>query len=843
MTVYPYDNVDFECDKSLPDSRERAKIPVDTNLICISLTGVRCRLSAEFGEEIMNTGKSFASIIALAASLASGVVHAQDADQADGSVEERPVAVNEIVVTAQRREESLSKVPVSVSAFNSDVLEERNITSEQDLASLVPGLVVKSGQNSNQLSFTLRGQTLDPFSGSSPAVLTYVNEAPVTPGNTASAFFDFASLQVLKGPQGTLFGRNATGGAVLYETKKPGNSVGGFVTMRAGERDLVQLQGAIDLPVSDSVKFRFAGDYAEQDGYLRNANTGNTLGDTESLSGRITMVIEPSATFRNTTVAQYSDFGGTEGAGGLYSYHLCGETNAGYVLTATLACVYDTPIVPGIGDGPPGPGTWPGGVQGYLEYQQANPFDVWLTYDLPHKAHAAYVVNTTEIDLNDNMTVKNIFSWADSFARTPGILSGSPFNSLNLYNESGLGNGPPGGEEFDARSWSNELQLQGETADGTLEYIVGAFYSDTTKKEYIPVIVGPEQAIQDALGGPLADIAYNYRLTDESKAVFAQVNYHITDSLTATLGGRYTWEKLTLNQIEGSLFNLDGSTPLPQSASLSDPAWTFNLQYQASPSSMVYFSQRGSFRAGGFNGAVVPFNDANFFENETTYDFEFGYKFNGYLGNVPTRFNVALYRQYVENAQHSIFFLVAGNPAAFTVNVPEKRIQGIEMDANFVASNWLEFGFAGAYTDAKFTKPIVDLSAATGVDGFVIPFDTYTDAPKWAGSVYAEVGLPVPDSWGDMKLRADVFGQTSTYFSNNGGTITPRTQLPGFVTVDLRLGWNEIMGSGLSAAVFAKNLLNEFYYNSGYVEGGSGGFNTAIPGEPQTIGAELTYRF
>jgi iron complex outermembrane receptor protein len=88
-----------------------------------------------------------------------------------------------------------------------------------------------------------------------------------------------------------------------------------------------------------------------------------------------------------------------------------------------------------------------------------------------------------------------------------------------------------------------------------------------------------------------------------------------------------------------------------------------------------------------------------------------------------------------------------------------------------------------------------------------------------------------------------VFGQTSTHFSNNEGSITPRTKLPGYATVDVRLSWNEVMGSKFSVAAYAKNLLDEFYYNSGYVEGGSGGFNTAIWGEPQTFGAEVTYRF
>ena len=137
--------------------------------------------------------------VAMVASLAASSAFAQEMSEAEdqgvvaSEVEAESVLRSKvIVVTAQRREQSLSEVPVSVSAFNADVLQDRNVTSEQDLASLVPGLIVKSGQNSNQLSFTLRGQTLDPFSGSSPAVLTYLNEAPFTAGNTSTAFFDFS---------------------------------------------------------------------------------------------------------------------------------------------------------------------------------------------------------------------------------------------------------------------------------------------------------------------------------------------------------------------------------------------------------------------------------------------------------------------------------------------------------------------------------------------------------------------------------------------------------------------------------------------------------------------------
>ena len=169
--------------------------------------------------------------------------------------------MQEIVVTAQRREEKLSKVPISVVAYNAEALQTRNIASEQDISFLVPGLQVKNGQNSNQLSYSMRGQSLDPFSGTSPAVLPYLNEAPYNPGNTATAFFDLGSVQVLKGPQGTLFGRNATGGAVLYTTPMPGDEFGGYVIARGASREFVQVQAAVDLPIiKDKLAIRLAFD-------------------------------------------------------------------------------------------------------------------------------------------------------------------------------------------------------------------------------------------------------------------------------------------------------------------------------------------------------------------------------------------------------------------------------------------------------------------------------------------------------------------------------------------------------------------------------------------------------
>jgi iron complex outermembrane recepter protein len=784
----------------------------------------------------------------------------------------------DIIVTAQRREEKLSKVPVSVVAFGAEMLKTRVINSEQDMGSLVPGLLVKNGQNSNQLSFSMRGQTLDPFSGTSPAVLTYINEAPYIPNNTSTSLFDLGSIQVLKGPQGTLFGRNATGGAVLYSTPMPGNEYSGYLTLRGAERNSFQAQGAVDLPlVPDKLAIRLAFDYTKGDGYIKNINTGNTLGDKNSKSGRATIVFSPTEVFKNTIVVQYARVRGTEGTGNLYNYYTTGgigsqfintgrsstlNTN-GFQLTSTLDTVYNvlSPFILNkngdqIGDSnlSPGPayapGRFPGGVAGYAAWSRANPYKIWLEFDLPHRASNTFVSNTTELDASDALKIKNIFSYMKGFSRTPGNLAGGPFGALWLYNDpnntTGLsGPGGPGGQTFKSTAISEELQIQGSTADDKLDYTAGVYYSKTKRFEIIPVFVGSDldPVTAGAFGLP-ADIDYTYHAKNSSKAVYAQFNYKITDQLTVTAGGRYTWENVSLAQAPGNVFG--DTTYIPQTRKLSAPAWTASLQYQIDNNNMIYLSQRGSFRSGNFNGTVAPVIAApntNFFGNEYVKDLELGYKFNGRVAGAPAHFNVAAYGTIVKKAQHAVYAVIQGNPAGFTLNVPEAKIKGVEVDGGIGVTSWLDFSFNAAYTDAKYTKNVVNMEGLTGQPGYFITFTSYPDTPKWSGSLAADFKVPVPESLGEMVFRVDAYKQTKTFFSSNEGSVTPGTSLKGYTTVNLRYSWNEIMNSGFSLGVYVRNVADKLYYISGYAMGASGGYNTGYPGEPRTFGAELSVKF
>lgn len=763
-------------------------------------------------------------------------------------------ADNDIVVTAQRREEKLSRVPVSVVAFDAEALQTRAITSEQDIGILVPGLQVKNGQNSNQLSFSMRGQSLDPFSGTSPAVLTYLNEAPYNPGNTATAFFDLGSIQVLKGPQGTLFGRNATGGAVLYSTPLPGNDFGGYVILRAAERDYGQMQAAIDIPlIQDKLAIRLAADITRGDGYVTNVNTGNTLGDKNSRSGRATILFTPSTSFKNTTIIQHDDVKGTEGAGNVINYHSVPTNpadpstqfvsdgtnhvfnNTGVLWDYTLAAIY------GGNDGPAGPGFFPGGPEGYAKFSHDNPYKTFLQYDLPHRAKNTFVSNTTEIDVSDNVKIKNIFSYMKGNAHTPGNLGGGPFGSLWLFKLAGINaTGAPGGQTFKSNIFTNELQIQGNAFDDRLDYTAGVFYSKQRRFEIIPINIGA-----DVVPGGIADISYAYRNRESSRAVFAQASYKITDQLTATLGGRYTWVRVGITQAPGNVFGVDpNSAAATQSKKLSAPAWTASLQYQIDSNNMVYFSQRGSFRSGNLNGTVAPFTDpltgkpANLFKNEKVHDFELGYKFNGRVGGAPLQFNIAAYKIIVKDAQRALYAVVGGAPAGFTVNVPQAETKGIEVDANVGLTDWLDLGFNFAYTDAKYTKSTVPIPFVG-----TLAVDSYPDSPKVSGSANATLKFPVPADFGLLHLRADYYGQTHTFFSNTNGTSTPGTRLDGYSTVALRLDWKEIMQSRVSAALYVRNLADKVYHISGYALGASNGVNTWYPGEPRTFGAELSVKF
>ena len=300
------------------------------------------------------------------------------ADTADAT--QSSSGLEEIVVTAQRRSENLEKVPVSVTVLTSEQLAERQITSSTDLQRAVPGLTVRQVANQNDLVFSLRGQSVDPYSFSSPAVLPYIDEVPFN-SLSAGSIYDMESVQVLKGPQGTLFGRNVTGGSILYTTVKPGNELGGFVTARAGNFGLVEGVFGIDIPiVSDKVLLRLAGDAKHQDGYVYNLYRGQWLGQIDNYAFRPTLVLKSD--LRDWLIRLWPSsitLAAITQVILLTNAYACGSTNNGIPLATSAGCLYGPTLDAAIGV----PGAWeptqrraipkayPGGIVAFGPYAQS----------------------------------------------------------------------------------------------------------------------------------------------------------------------------------------------------------------------------------------------------------------------------------------------------------------------------------------------------------------------------------------------------------------------------------------------------------------------------------------
>jgi iron complex outermembrane recepter protein len=783
-----------------------------------------------------------ALLASYAVSRAAGV-DSPSPDQAASTHAPDSAELQEVVVTARRRDENLERVPVAVAVLNGAQLVTEGVKTQTDLQTAVPGLSVRQTEQQNQFNYSIRGEGVDAFSNSRPAVLPYINDVQVST-NGASSLYDIDSVQVLKGPQGTLFGRNATGGAVLFNTAKPTNEFGGYATVRLGNYDLKEFQGAVNLPlVSDKVLLRLAGDIDDQAGYQRNIFNGTDLGAVSRRSGRATLILRPNDQLENTTVYEYDSAGGNNVGLELYSVYPVGAKNNGVPLATSAAALYGPGLDQAIGV----PGAWnaylaahpgvpSGGLLAYVAQQRAmGPYVADLDYPSLHSSHSNYFANTTTYDVSPDMRIKNILGYANSGSRDIEDLDGSPYTveeQLNTLNQ--IGNA------VDISQGSEELQLLGKTLNHNLDYIVGLYFATETDKNFqdldafdlTPVLPPPNHSDAD------------YQVRDATQAVYMQGTYALGEltginGLSATAGYRYSWEQIHFNQLP-----LSQNFGAPkESANFSDPSWQDGLEYQVNPNLLVYVENRGSWRGGGFNGAAPPVlatasGGGNLFLPETTHDVEVGVKYQGTgLFGRPTLLNIAVYNQWVSNIQRVVYLTINGTVSAVTANIPSAVVRGVEIDGKSSLTDWLEIGGNVAFTDAEFTAASVDLFSQ------VSTFGPFPDTPRVSGSAFALVRLPTPDYIGAMSIRGEVYAQTNQYFSSQNSSASPGTSLPGYALLNFRFDWHNVAQTNLNVSAFVKNATDKGYYVGGLAQGAAFGSNSALPGVPREYGLELNYKF
>ena len=751
--------------------------------------------------------------------------------------------LEQIVVTAQRRSEKLERTPVAVTALTSTALTKQAITTETDLQSATSGLLVRQGTSSNQLNYAIRGQSIDVFSNSQPGVLPYFDEVQ-DDNRSASAFYDLQSIQVLKGPQGTLFGRNDTGGAVLITSAKPTNDVSGFITTRAGDYGYTETLGALNIPiVNDKVLLRIAGDYEHRDGYVHDVYSNTTPGTVLHEAGRVTLEVKPTDWLQNTTVIDYIHSGGTDTPSEIYNAYAPGSTNNGVSLAATASEFY-SPFLNKLFGFPEAynlylaanPKADPLGIGDSVRQQKLHGPN-WV--DAPgsylHRSDNTIVSNVTTVDLGDETTLKNIFGFERSSAVDYTDAGGAPYQ-LELTLHEGLNS--------DFTDFSDEVQMLGKTLDDQLTYVTGFYYLSSTNYGGVGLsVLGAQPFI------PITNTLYFYNLPSTSYAGYAQGTYDLSrftglQGLGFTAGLRYTDQDYSEAELPGSaVYGLPGlSNHLSQSNT--KLSWQFGLQEQLNPHLLLYVVSRHSFRSGGFNPTVPPIaGNANTggpgFEPETTTDVEVGAKYEGQLASVPFRLNGDGFNQWVSNAQRIEYILdpTTQSVTGLTVNVPQAEITGFEANGEIRPARWLDLGLSVTYTDARFTN------GATEVFGKPTEFGPYADTPRWSGSVFAELSDDLPRDYGRASFRTDVFAESKFYYSNLNNTVAPGTAIPGYGLVNFRVALDNIKNSGFSLAGYVRNAFDHPYYTGGIPSGPALGFNSVQPGQPRMFFFEGTYKF
>ena len=788
-------------------------------------------------------------------------------------------AVEDIIVTAERTDTKLSKTPVAVTVLSGDLLAKSQIVTESDLRTTAPSLGVRSSVSSNQLNYTLRGQSTDAFSDNRPGVLPYFNSVQVGGAGAASAFYDLDSVQVLKGPQGTLFGRNATGGAVIFSSKKPDKKFGGYLSGLVGNYNTYKVESAINIPIlPDTILLRVAGFYQKRDGYQYNLATKSRIGNIEKYGFRGSLTIKPSSLITDEFVIDYYHPDGGGNAPVLYAL----DNKAIFpVFVDTAHGLYSGVPMPGaetvnsafgplrsgsdaaftaffLAQGaPPGtnlagayaaflathPSALAGGIAAELAAQRARgPFTVNVTGPDTSRSRNTLITNTTAIDIGNNTQIKNILGYTD--LRTTNEINSS--GTVFIIDSQTA--------TIKAYQFSNELQIIGKSVNGSFSYVMGGYSAaETTNVSFASFIfdlapfatAGPSRAAPQCL---IYTQCNDYRRKNKTYAGYAQGTYNLSDAsgmrgLSATAGARYTSEAVSLDYLAkssgfGALAFFPNAAAYQKSI-FKNVSWTFSVQEQLYPNTLLYVANRRSYRDGGFNGVLFPLKGdgaagGNAYNTETVTDLEGGIKFNGQLGFAPLTANLAVYTLWKKNAQQVFFGLdVLSSPAAFSVNVPKARVTGFEFDTSIRPLSWLRLGGAVNYTNAKFTDNL------TAANGFVKPFRTYPDTPKWSGNVSVDVAVHVAERM-QVIAHSDIYAQTSVAYASDAN-FNPTAYLPGYSVTNFRLGLESSDGWSITANL--KNVFNRVYYAGGLAVAELLDFNSAIPGDPRTFTVESRFKF
>lgn len=704
----------------------------------------------------------------------------------------------DIVVTAQRREQSVQDVPIAITAVGNKQLETRGVTEAWGLEKIVPNLKVNSGFGNAQPNFTLRGigvANAYDINQASP-VGVYMDDVYLANRSShGQGLYDLERVEVLRGPQGTLFGRNTTGGAINMITRAPSlRGAQDFAEVGYGDHNTVRAQAAVEATlVEDQLGIRFAGNLVKGDGLFKNVSPGaKDAGAQNLLQGRISIRARP------------------------------GDGDVEFRLRGYAGRSRDSQV-PVTG----GPSANPG--LGFFEINEnrAGDFDT-DTYG---------IALNSKWNINDKIALTSITSYDGGKQRLEHGADGSPIDSLFVLRRGYF------------KQWSQEVRVNYQTHDLTL---IGGFYrgQDTVRVNNDYLLGGALFGLPFSLGFD----NHRFRQIRDSTAVFAQGDIAFTDRLTLTLGARYTWDKARFRDGVAFQFLLPGlsfdgpRTRVAQSVyDPADPTQTrplslddankaltgrVALAYKLEDGTLLYASYNRGYRAGTYNGGSysTPLG-VNFIDPEKVNAYEVGAK--GKIGSLT----YSLAGFYYDYTGQQLVNVEPG-PVSLLANAPSSRIFGAELEIFARVSAWLNINASVGYVNTKYK----DLT----LQGVVLNGNKLPFAPELTAQVSADIRLF------DTNKHKLTFSPSVNYVSSqwftpfngvNGvpGQINSELKQKGYAKVDMTLSYER---GPMTLRAFVRNVFEEKTYQYGLDLRGSGfSYNYLAQDLPRTYGASIRYTF
>lgn len=752
---------------------------------------------------------------------------AQDADPAaDPAAEPAPPpgGLEEIVVTAQRREEKLQEVPISITALTETDLELAGVRDLADIGFLVPNLRLQRAPSfDSAIQATIRGQTQDTLLlDRDPSVGLYIDDIYIPRSRgVLTTLFDTGRVEVLKGPQGTLFGRNTTGGAIRIVTNKPTDELSARIGTEFGDYAYNRLYGYANVPISDWLAVRLSFDAANRDGFTH-VDEQPDLDDLRQEGYRASIRFTPTERVISDFSFDYANVHNNGGGNILRSVRVPSTANtlSGGLMVQELA-------------------------QGGKQDGSRDTFsDLALFSDVDHYG----ISNTTSVEF-DQFTVKNIFSYRSLESEQNFNLDGSAARILELDQLS-----------QNLHYLQEEFQVYGTALDGKLDWITGLFYfNERGADDTASIILG-------ALGGFGVGTDTKGDAENTSYSAYAQGTYHFDDfvpGLSFTGGLRWTEDKrevrasararnaaMTCRLTDANLMPWPGCERTEEK-SFSEPTWTAVLQYQATDQMMLYLAHRRGYRNGGFN--IRAQSDVQFtpYDEEKVSDIEVGIKSDWILpGEMPLRFNAAGFWADYEDIQRSVRVSPPpGAPGGATIqdlilNAASAEIWGAEVELLFLPHPDLQLSFSGSFLDAEYDSFVQDADPATGMMEEDLSDNDFAFAPKWMFNTSIRYTLPLRQigdlQIGTMVFQADHSWQSKTQLRTLN---TPLSYQGKYGITNLRFQVDEVLGTGATVYFFARNVFDRAHWVSMTDLVSSLGFAAGFLGQPRTVGVGVAYQF